>query len=84
MTEARRPVAADMPDLFLKIADGMSLRKASLELGLHHPSVLAFIDSDDRLRDQYAHARAVRGDDYGEKVGEVAQQVLDGEIEWTA
>lgn len=76
----RRPNAADMPDLFRMIAEGASLRKACVELGIHAPSTISFIDSDDRLREQYAHARAVQGDGYGAKVGEVAQAVLDGDV----
>lgn len=77
----RRPTSADMPLLFEMIAESKSLRSACEELGLDAPSTVRFIDADERLGQQYAHARAVRGDGYGEKVAVVAQQVLEGKVQ---
>jgi hypothetical protein len=69
-----------MPDLFEAIAEGKSLRQACVDQGLDPPSTHRFIEADDRLRQQYAHARAVRGDALGTKVAEIAQLALDGEV----
>lgn len=80
MPEARRPVADDMPELMQRLGAGESLRGICADKGLHAPSVLAFIDADDRLGEQYARTRAIQGDGYGLKVADVAQDILDKKV----
>lgn len=80
MPEARRPAAEDMPGIFTDMLDGSSLTAACRSRGIDPGSTIHFIDADEALRQQYARARSVRGDGYGEKVADVAQRVLDGEI----
>lgn len=76
----RRPKADDMPQVFARMLEGLSLRKVCDELGLDPPSTLHFIEADDRLRHQYALARAVRGDEYGVQVALIAAAVAAGKM----
>jgi len=80
MPEARRPVAEDVPGIIDSIANGQSLRAACAERGIHPGHFHAMIRSDDRLWAQYTRARALRGDDQGERVVEVVDKMERGVI----
>lgn len=76
----RRPAAEDIPDVILRVSEGLSLRKACEELGLHAPSTHTFIDDDPTFREQYARAREIRGEVFGEQVLTVAAAVVAKKI----
>jgi hypothetical protein len=80
MPEARRPVAEDIPGLIDAISDGSSLRKAAEARGIHPGHLHAMLRSDDRLWAQYVRARAIRGDDHGERVADVVDKMESGKI----
>lgn len=65
--EQRRPTLADIPAVLELIAEGMSLRAACRELGLHTPSTHTFIQADDGLSEQYGRAREQRAEVYQEQ-----------------
>lgn len=63
------------------IAGGESLRKACQSVGITAPTFCERILKNPALAEQYARAREMRSDIYGEQVGEIAGQVLRGELE---
>lgn len=96
MSEARRPVAEDIPGIIDAIADGKSMRAACMDRGIHVGHTHAYLRADDRLWANYLRARAIRGDDHGERVAEVVDKMerkviapdvgramIDG-LKWTA
>lgn len=81
MSEARRPKPEDAPAIIEAIENGKSLRAACAEEGIHRGHMHALLRGDDRLWAQYVRARSLRGDDHGERVAEVVDQMESGEIE---
>jgi hypothetical protein len=62
------------------IINGRSLRAACREMGLDAASTVKYLMADPHLDQQYAYACEIRGNGYGEKVADVAQDVLDGKV----
>jgi len=80
MPEARRPTRDDVAGVIEAVENGSSLRAACAKDGIHTGHMHALLRSDDRLWAQYLRARAIRGDDHGERVAEVVDKMEAGEI----
>jgi hypothetical protein len=77
----RRARPEDLPAIFALMAEETrSLRAASREMGIDHPSVLALVRDNDDLRQQYAHAREVQGEDFADEITTVGRAVIAGKI----
>jgi len=68
----------DRPEIVQQICDlmseGMSLRKACIEVGVTRPTFLRWMDEDSALADQYARARSVGIDAEFERLEELQQE----------
>lgn len=80
--KARRPKPDDFQALFdLMVGEACSQAEACRRLKLHAPSVSTAIMADPELRDRYDAVRQARGDAYGERVGDIVDQVIKGKLE---
>ena len=77
----RAPRAEDWQPIFNMIATNHDLTTICAEMGLHKPTVMTRMHSDDELERQYLLARAFRADALAEKAIATAEGVLDGSIE---
>ena len=63
------------------IADGVSLRSASKQHDVNDTTFLSWCDLIPELDEQYTRAREARGVYYGDRIGEVVEKTITGEID---
>lgn len=76
----RRPSPDDIPAVVERVAEGLSLRSACAELGLHTPSTHTMIEDNAAFREQYAHAREIRAEGLQEDVLTYGKGAAAGKI----
>lgn len=63
------------------VANGASAVAAARDINVNASTIYEWLDAHPEFSNNYARARAMRGDHYGAKVAEIADQCLAGEIE---
>ena len=64
------------------IACGQSLLQILREKGMpNYSTVMRWLEADESFRDNYARAREAQGDAYADRIDDVADRVLSGEID---
>lgn len=63
------------------IADGVSLRSAAKQNDVGDTTFLSWCDLIPELDEQYTRAREARGVYYGDRIGEVVEKTITGEID---
>ena len=80
---ARSDVSQRQKDAICEaLASGDSLVKILRENGMpHYATVMRWLEADERFRENYARAREAQGDAYADRIDDVAERVLSGEID---
>ena len=71
-----------IPDILDRLTKGESLRAVCETEGYPAPSTFClWVTQDEKLAEQYARARELRGEHYGYKVSEIGELVLKGDLD---
>ncbi len=76
----RYPTDSDIPAILEDIAGGASLRKACADRGINSSNADRFIEASSEWKRQYAHARDMRADLYGERGMTLAMAAATGQM----
>lgn len=68
-------------EILALISEGYSLRKACLHVGKPLKTVWAWMQKDEEFRNHYTRAKEESGDADQDKLDEIAEKVLTGEID---